>query len=409
MDIIWFPKLDWQIKISEVAFRIGSIPIHWYGILISLGLLVAILYAMVRAKDFGIKTDPMIDVIIGGAIGAILGARIYYVLFSLSDYQGRWLDVFKIWEGGLAIYGGIIGGFLTAYFMCKWRKVNKWAMLDLASLGFLIGQTFGRWGNFFNQEAYGTNTFLPWGMTSEKIATEIAMNQAHYSEMGITMSPVLPVHPTFLYESLWCLLGFVVLHFLSKKRKFDGQVVLMYGIWYGTGRFFIEGLRTDSLLIGRSLRVSQLLSAIIVIACAALLILILRRLKENRGSERYAPLFAEADGAAAISAVDGDMLDRTLGDTVADEDLPVDDRLFQQEGDRITPLENPGPPQKGGGLIEEVLPDSETADEFYLPEDANYFVQNAVKENPETSKDLGLDGLFHKFSRKKNENDGKNH
>ncbi len=263
MEYIEFPKLGFVFEVSPVIaeFELFGITfsIHWYGLLIALGFLLAVLYGVRCAHRFDIKLDPMIDVVLVATVFAVLCARIYYILFhdGIATFWEDPLKVFRIWDGGLAIYGGVIGAFVTGIWMCKLRKVPTLKMFDLASLGFLIGQAVGRWGNFFNQEAFGGNTELPWGMTGSIIAA--GTNGADYST-------ALPVHPTFLYESLWCILGFVLLHILSKKRyRFGGQIFCGYAIWYGAGRFVIEGLRTDSLMLG-SMRVSQLLAALAVIA-----------------------------------------------------------------------------------------------------------------------------------------------
>lgn len=258
-----FPGLGIEIPLREWIFRIplgdNVFYIRWYSVLIVTGLLLAVWYAMRRAKEFGINKDAMIDVVLVCAVFAIVGARLYYVLFS-SDrdaYFSNPLSILQIWNGGLAIYGGIIGAFGTALWMCRLRKVDTLRMFDLAAPGFLIGQALGRWGNFFNQEAFGSNTTLPWGMTG----SEIKLN-----ENGLSYDPSLPVHPTFLYESLWCLLGLLLVHIVSKRAyKFRGQLFSLYVIWYGTGRFFIEQLRTDSLYLG-TMRVSCLVAVVAVLA-----------------------------------------------------------------------------------------------------------------------------------------------
>jgi phosphatidylglycerol:prolipoprotein diacylglycerol transferase len=227
--------------------------------------------------------DKMVDVLIYGTIAAIIGARLYYV-FSKWDYYGEHLsEIPQIWEGGLAIYGGIIGGLVAAYFVCKVRKMNYFNLLDMATMSLLIGQGIGRWGNFTNQEAFGVNTDLPWGMWSEKIAADVMRNQELYTSKGFEVDPMLPVHPTFLYESIWCLLGFFVLYLICcKARKFSGQIALCYGIWYGLERTVVEGLRTDSLYIaGTTIRVSQAISAALVIVCTVLLIVLLRKYIKN--------------------------------------------------------------------------------------------------------------------------------
>ena len=269
-SFIEFPNLGWKFHISDSISLFGNFSIKWYGLLIAIGFLLAILYGLKRAESFGIDPDRMIDVALLTVPVAFIGARLYYVFFSdsLAEYLADPISIIKVWEGGLAIYGGIIVAFVFGPLMCKLRKVKIWAMFDLTALGFLIGQGIGRWGNFFNQEAFGGNTDLPWAMTGDVI-------QAGFNGSGY--DPALPVHPTFLYESLWCLLGFVLLHILSKRiiRRFDGMIFCGYMVWYGTGRFLIESLRTDSLMVGL-LRVSQLI-AIVAVVLGIVLFFILRR------------------------------------------------------------------------------------------------------------------------------------
>ncbi len=271
---IAFPALGWEFPITDtlVEFRLfgAEFSIKFYGVLIALGFLLAVLYAFRRAPKFGLDTDRMLDVVLVSTLLAFIGARLYYVLFSedRAAYFANPVTILQVWNGGLGIYGGIIVAFLSGLVMCKLRKVNVGAMFDIAALGFLIGQGIGRWGNFFNQEAFGGNTTLPWGMTGD-----IIQSGMHINSDVAGFDPSLPVHPTFLYESLWCLLGFVLLHIMSKKfYKFKGQIFSSYIIWYGFGRFFIEGLRTDSLYLG-SMRVSQLVAVIAVLGGIGLLFL----------------------------------------------------------------------------------------------------------------------------------------
>ena len=259
MTVVQFPSLGITLEVNPVAFTIGDFSVQWYGVIIAAGFLLAFLYAMVSCRKFNVNKDKLIDAVIGGLIGGIVGARLYYVLFYPGDkYINDPLSAFYIWEGGLGIYGGIIGGVLCGALIAKIRKLKVPVVLDLAALGFLIGQGIGRWGNFVNQEAFGSATDLPWGMISEKTQAVVSG----------------PVHPCFLYESLWCLLGFVLLHIFSRKfRRYDGQTFLLYMIWYGIGRFFIEGLRTDSLITPFfDIRVSQLVAAATVLAGIILLI-----------------------------------------------------------------------------------------------------------------------------------------
>ena len=213
-----------------------------------------------------------------GTVMAIVCARVYYVAMAPFAYQSLW-EMIDIRKGGIAIYGAVIGAFVFGGLAAKWRKVPLLPLFDLVSLGFLIGQGIGRWGNFVNQEAFGTNTTLPWGMYSE--GTEAYLKSVQVTlPAGVTVDPAAPVHPTFLYESIWCLVGFAVLASLYKKRRFNGQIFLGYIIWYGLGRAWIEGLRTDSLLIGNTgLRASQLVAIGSVIAAATLMAIGLRNAK----------------------------------------------------------------------------------------------------------------------------------
>ncbi|MBP9989468.1 MAG: prolipoprotein diacylglyceryl transferase, partial [Ruminococcus sp.] len=222
--------------------------IHWYGAIIAFGFLLAVLFGGRMAYKWKMSIDKMLDVLIYGTIFGIIGARLYYCIFKWDLYKDNPIDLVKIWEGGLAIYGGIIGGLAAAFIVCKARKMNFWNLLDMASMSLLIGQGIGRWGNFANQEAFGTNTDLPWGMWSTKTASYIMDNMAELQQNGIVMDPNKAVHPTFLYESISCLLGFVVLYIITRKaRKFSGQIFLCYGVWYGIERAVVEGFRTDSL------------------------------------------------------------------------------------------------------------------------------------------------------------------
>ena len=253
---ISFPSLG--IDIDPVReFSIGPVSIHMYGLIIAFGLVLATIYCMRRANQFGLTEDHVLDGVLTVTPFAIICARAYYCAFSWELYADNPISVLYIWEGGIAIYGGVLGAVLGIIVFCKIKKLSLGATLDLVLLGFLIGQSIGRWGNFFNREAFGaeTDSFLRMGRY-ETVTGSVVYH-----------------HPTFLYESLWNALGFVVLHFLSKKREYDGQIALGYAFWYGLGRFFIEGLRTDSLYVpGTAIRVSQLLAAISCLTAAAVLV-----------------------------------------------------------------------------------------------------------------------------------------
>jgi phosphatidylglycerol:prolipoprotein diacylglycerol transferase len=227
--------------------------------------------------------DKMVDVLIYGTVAAIIGARLYYVFSKWDYYSANPEEIIRIWEGGLAIYGGIIGGIAAAFVVCNVRKLNFWNLLDIAGMSLLIGQGIGRWGNFTNQEAFGVNTDMPWGMWSPKVHDYIVYHQDEFAANGFTVDPDKFVHPTFLYESLWCLLGVLVLYIITTKaRKFSGQTFLCYGIWYGLERTVVEGLRTDSLYIaGTLIRTSQALSMAIVAVCTVLLVVLLIKYKKN--------------------------------------------------------------------------------------------------------------------------------
>ena len=275
-----FPGLGLEFTIQSTAFTLFGRPVQWYGVLIATGFLLAAVYAYRRARrDYAINVDRLTDVVLMATVAAIIGARLYYVLF---DTTGQFLkdpiSVLYIWEGGLAFYGALIGALVVGIPACKWRKINLWGSLDLAAIGFLIGQSIGRWGNFFNQEAFGNNTILPWGMISKNTTNYLASHQESLMAAGVTVNPEIPVHPCFLYESLWLALGFVLLHFFSKKRKYDGQVFFLYLIWNGLGRIWIEALRTDSLyLLG--MKVSQLVALAWI--AAGVLMLVLWRNRRN--------------------------------------------------------------------------------------------------------------------------------
>lgn len=287
-DEIAFPNLGLKFDADPTAFSIFGFDVQWYGVVITIGMVLAIFYCFSRMKKYGIDPDRAIDAVIGGIVGGIVGARLYYVVLEWDQYKNNIADIFNLRLGGLAIYGGIIGALLVGGIVARLRKVRLLPLLDLVGQGFLIGQCLGRWGNFFNQEAFGCNTDSIFGMTGGRIQHWIASSYATsqcYNNLGVELDPAMPVHPCFLYESLWCLIGFIILAIVSKKfRKFDGQIFLMYIAWYGLGRSFIEGLRTDSLVIG-SIRVSQALA--IVCFVTAVILLIVFGLKVKRMGSDY--------------------------------------------------------------------------------------------------------------------------
>ena len=278
-NLVQFPGLGLSFEINRVALSIGGFNIYWYGVCIAFGICLALVFAFRHSIEFGVDPDSMVDVILIGIVLGIVSARAYYVAMAPFKYESIW-EMIAIRDGGLAIYGGIIGGFLFGGLACKRRGVPVLPMFDLTAMGFLLGQGCGRWGNFFNQEAFGCNTTLPWGMFSEA-TEEYLMGSTVTVPKGVTIDPTMPVHPTFLYESIWCFVGLALLTAYIKKRKFNGDIALRYLIWYGAGRFWIEGLRTDSLLLVPSLglRASQLVAAAAVVGGVALEIFLTRKYK----------------------------------------------------------------------------------------------------------------------------------
>ncbi len=263
---ISFPGLGLEFNPARML-ELGPLKIHFYGVIIALGLVLAVLYGWKRAKPLGFDQDKMTDGVLWIVPLAVFCARLYYCVFKWEEYADDPISILYIWNGGLAIYGGVLGAIVGVAIYCKVNKVNLPALLDLVALGFLIGQMVGRWGNFFNREAFGgeTDSFLKMGLLN--------------SVTGETTYH----HPTFLYESVWNLAGLVLLHIFSKKRKYDGQVTLLYVAWYGLGRAMIEGLRTDSLYIpGTAIRVSQLLA---IISCGAAVIVLLWQRGRNHTPE----------------------------------------------------------------------------------------------------------------------------
>ena len=252
-NYVSFPNLfDKVFELDPVAFELGSFSVRWYGIIICVGFLLAGAYALRRCKSFGTTQDDIIDFALYLLPSVIVGARLYYVFHRWDYYSANPDQIIKIWEGGLAIYGGIIAGVIVAILFAKFKHIDFFNLGDLAVISLLIGQCIGRWGNFMNAEAFGGFTDLPWGMSINGAA---------------------PCHPTFLYESLWNLAGLIALHFYSKHRHFKGEIILLYFGWYGLGRAWIEGLRTDSLYIGNTdIRVSQLVAIVSFVVCLAALL-----------------------------------------------------------------------------------------------------------------------------------------
>ena len=276
------------------VLQIGSFSIHYYGLIIAIGLALAVVYGLRRKKVFGLTEDDILDGALLIVPFAIICARAYYCAFSWDSFKDDPISVLYIWNGGLAIYGGVIGAAIGILVYCKVKKISIGATLDLVALGFLIGQAIGRWGNFMNREAFGA-----------------PVSQDYFLAMGLFnryLGEYQYFHPTFLYESLWNAVGFVALHFLSKKRQYDGQIALGYVAWYGLGRTIVEGLRTDSLWWG-PFRVSQLLAAVSCIAAVVVLLIQAFRVHDraNLYVNRVAAKAAQAQEEAAGEEVTGEV------------------------------------------------------------------------------------------------------
>ncbi len=271
-----FPGLGLEFDINRIAFQLGNFKVYWYGLIIMIGLLLAVLYAWRSAERYKVNFNKLFNCILAGLVCGIVGARLYFCLFKWDYYGSHPIEILHINNGGLAIYGGIIGALGGGLLVAKLQKMKFLPVLDITMMGFLLGQGIGRWGNFTNQEAFGTQTDLPWRMISENTIIDGAN---------------VAVHPCFLYESLWCLLGFAILHFYGKYRqKYPGQIFYCYLVWYGFERTVVEGLRTDSLylpfqIFSMDIRISQAVSFVIFII--GIVLLFLNRKKEDKYYANY--------------------------------------------------------------------------------------------------------------------------
>lgn len=248
--------------IDRVAFFLGPIPVHWYGVFIGLGIVLALFLAMREGERRGLDKEIFADLLLWAIPAAIVGARLYYVAFEWEHYSQNLGDIVKIWEGGLAIHGGLIGAIITGYIFTKVKKVSFWQLADIAAPSIILGQAIGRWGNFINQEAHGgevSRAFLESLYLPEFIINQMYINGTYY-------------HPTFLYESLWNFAGVIILILLRRANLRRGEIFLTYVIWYSVGRYFIEGMRTDSLMLTETLRIAQTISVALVIGAVALII-----------------------------------------------------------------------------------------------------------------------------------------
>ena len=297
MTYISFPGLGIEpFHMERVAFSIFGLDVHWYGLIITIGMVLSVLYALRHAKVERVKSDDVVDLALYLIIFGVLGARLYYVIMEFDSYiatggtffenLGKTLyNMIAVWNGGLAIYGGIIAGVITAYIVARIKRIRFPIIADIAGPSVLVGQILGRWGNFVNVEAFGGETTLPWRMGILKTINE---GETFYSEMY--------VHPTFLYESLWNLVGLILITALYKKKKFHGQMFVTYMIWYGFGRMLIEGLRADSLYVG-NMRISQFVGFVSFVLGVVLMIVNLRRVRSKScKADSYEPVYASALG-----------------------------------------------------------------------------------------------------------------
>lgn len=260
--------------LDKVFFELGPLSIKWYGVLIGVGVLLGLWLAIREGKRRGIHEETFMDIVLIAVPSAILGARIYYVLFEFDYYSKHLNEIPQIWNGGLAIHGGLIGAFIASYFFSKKKGLSFWKLADIAAPSILVGQMLGRWGNFMNQEAHGgevTRSFLEGLHLPTWIINQMYIDGTYY-------------HPTFLYESMWSLLGIILLLSLRKVNLRRGEMFLTYLIWYSVGRYFIEGLRTDSLMLTDTIRMAQFISVLIIVV--AIIVLVYRRVK-GLSNDRY--------------------------------------------------------------------------------------------------------------------------
>ena len=329
MTTISFPGLGIpEFTINPIAIPFGERGIYWYALIIVYGMLIAMLYASCRAKDEGISFDTMIDFALYTIPVGIIGARLYYVFFdwlARPENYKSFKDIIAIWDGGLAIYGGIIFGIATIFIVAKIKKMSwktLFKLFDSVAPGVMIAQAIGRWGNFCNGEAFGGETDLPWRMG---LISSNTINTFNTEDM-------VYVHPTFLYESLWNILGFILINLVYKKKRFDGQITLMYIAWYGFGRTFIELLRTDSLTNGGNIRVSSVLGLACFLVAGTLLVIFFIK---NKGKKTYGD-------AVALSAtsVEGAQEAATEAVTESDEENAEESAQGLDASDSINTQEN---------------------------------------------------------------------
>ena len=332
-----FPGLGiGEFSFDRVAFELFGKPVYWYGVIIMLGIMAAFIHALIRGKREGIQSDDILDVGIFTVLFGVIGARLYYVVTTLDTHRyDSFIDVIAVWEGGLAIYGGIIAGCTAVVVTCLVKKINPLKFTDCIAPGVGLAQAIGRWGNFVNGEAYGYEVvegspLYPFRMGLISDYTE-----------GTAMRYY---HPTFLYESLWNVLGFVLITLLYRKKKFNGQITLMYFAWYGFGRMFIEGLRTDSLYVG-PFRISQVVGALCFLAGTALLVVGFILSKKEKFQKWLTVCWAEpipVEGEVAANAsVNGESPDTLPTEDEISADCISGEMASQAEGEDTDPKPNP--------------------------------------------------------------------
>ena len=354
--MISFPGIGiGPFSIDPVAFKVFGLTVRWYGLIICIGMIFSLIYIVTRIKYEKIKTHDFVDLAIFTIIFGVIGARIYYVLFELDSYivpGDFWESVKKmvaVWEGGIAIYGAIIGGFITVFVVCRIKKLRFSTVLDAVAPGVMIGQIIGRWGNFVNMEAHGGETALPWRMG-----------------LSTTGDVWNYYHPTFLYESLWNLIGFVLIAIFYKKKKFNGQVFLFYIAWYGFGRMFIEGLRTDSLYLhvfGLDIRISQIVGFATFVIGLVLTIVNLVKVKKHKISLAASPY---------LNAVEAKSFD--LAPSTDDND-----EILSEDG--VTTENVDGESQASEPLIEDTQTDESASAESADPEEKAVPDETSICEN----------------------------
>ena len=336
-----------QFTVNPVVFSFGSIEVRWYGLIITLGIILALSYCAYRSKQEGISFDDLLDIALFTIPCSVIGARLYYVLTSLDQFHS-FRDVIAIWEGGIAIYGAIIAGAITIFCVCRHKKIKPLKMLDVVAPAVMIGQILGRWGNFFNGEAYGSEVMEESFLYFMRMGLVPNIESATYMHY---------FHPTFFYESLWNLIGFIIIHCLYKKKRFDGQVLLMYLSWYGFGRMFIEGLRTDSLYVG-VFRISQVVGFVCFVVGSILLVVNLAKARRKAITDGgYEPTYAKishygtAEADSTETETDAEDLEESSAEneeeevehTVSEETIENMENkfrhLFDTDGDESQPKE----------------------------------------------------------------------